>query len=119
VFSDASGYGAIYELSRILDQFRRELREPNATYNVGLILGGASADLNAAETGGTATGKSNIIAATAMARGDLRTLSNDQTQRMVAKMKAIVAQSLTGAHAEMSFTEGWRRPPVRGCCWAS
>jgi len=107
VFSDASGYGAIYELARILDQFRRDLREPNATYNVGLILGGASADLNAAETGGTATGKSNIIAATAMARGDLRTLSNDQTQRMVAKMKAIVAQSLTGAHAEMTFTEGY------------
>jgi glutamate carboxypeptidase len=107
VFSDASGYGAIYELARILDQFRRELREPNATYNVGLILGGASADLNAAETGGTATGKSNIIAATAMARGDLRTLSNDQTQRMVGKMRAIVAQSLTGAHAEMTFTEGY------------
>lgn len=107
VFSDASGYGAIYDLTRILDQFRKELREPNATYNVGLILGGSSAELNAAETGGTATGKPNIIAATAVARGDLRTLSNDQTKRIEAKMREIVAQNLTGAKAEMTFSEGY------------
>jgi glutamate carboxypeptidase len=107
VFSDASGYGAIYDLTRILDQFRRELREPNATYNVGLILGGSSAELNATETGGTATGKPNIIAATAVARGDLRTLSNDQTQRIEAKMREIVAQNLKGAKAEMTFSEGY------------
>jgi glutamate carboxypeptidase len=107
VFSDASGYGAIYDLTRILDQFRRELREPNATYNVGLILGGSSAELNATETGGTATGKPNIIAATAVARGDLRTLSNDQTRRIEAKMREIVAQNLKGAKAEMTFSEGY------------
>lgn len=107
IFSDTAGYGAIYDLARILDQFRRELREPNATYSVGLILGGASADINAAETGGTATGKPNIIAATAIARGDLRTLSNDQTKRMSEKMRAIVAQNLPGAKAELVFTEGY------------
>jgi glutamate carboxypeptidase len=107
VFSDASGYGAIYDLARILDRFRQELREPNATYNVGLILGGSSAELNAAETGGTATGKPNIIAATAMARGDLRTLSNDQTKRMAARMREIVGQNLKGAKAELEFSEGY------------
>ena len=104
IFSDAAGYGAIYDLARILDQFRTELREPNATYSVGLILGGASADINAAETGGTATGKPNIIAATAVARGDLRTLSNEQTKRISDKMYAIVAQNLPGAKAELTFT---------------
>jgi glutamate carboxypeptidase len=107
IFSDAAGYGAIYDLARILDQFRRELREPNATYSVGLILGGSSAELNAAETGGTATGKPNIIAATAIARGDLRTLSNDQTKRMAAKMREIVGQNLKGAKAELEFSEGY------------
>ncbi len=107
VFSDAAGYGAIYDLARILDQFRKELREPNATYNVGLILGGSSAELNPAETGGTATGKPNIIAATAIARGDLRTLSNDQTKRMAAKMREIVGQNLKGAKAELEFSEGY------------
>ena len=107
IFSDAAGYGAIYDLARILDQFRRELREPNATYSVGLILGGSSAELNAAETGGTATGKPNVIAATAIARGDLRTLSNDQTKRMAAKMREIVGQNLKGAKAELEFSEGY------------
>lgn len=107
IFSDAAGYGAIYDLARILDQFRKELREPNATYSVGLILGGSSAELNAAETGGTATGKPNIIAAAAIARGDLRTLSNDQTKRMAAKMREIVGQNLKGATAELEFSEGY------------
>ncbi|HPA39213.1 MAG TPA: M20/M25/M40 family metallo-hydrolase [Phenylobacterium sp.] len=107
VFSERAGFGAIYDLARILDTFRRDLREPNATYNVGLILGGASADLNADETGGPATGKSNIIAATALARGDLRTLSNDQTERMAKKMREIVGQNLNGAKAELEFSEGY------------
>ncbi|MGH8309592.1 MAG: hypothetical protein ACRETX_07330, partial [Steroidobacteraceae bacterium] len=30
-----AGFGAAYEMARILDGFRRELPEPNATYNVG------------------------------------------------------------------------------------
>lgn len=107
IFSERAGYGAIYDLARILDTFRRDLREPNATYSVGLILGGASAELNATETGGMATGKPNIIAATALARGDLRTLSNDQTERMAKKMREIVGQNLNGAKAELEFSEGY------------
>jgi glutamate carboxypeptidase len=115
VFSDASGFGANYELTRILDAFRRELREPNATYNIGLMLGGSSAELNADQTGGHATGKTNVIAAEAMARGDLRTLSNDQTQRMQSKMKTIVSQHLTGTQAEIEFEEGYpAMPPTEG-----
>ena len=74
---------------------------------MGLILGGSSAEINKAETGGTATGKPNIIAATAVARGDLRTLSNEQTARMEAKMRAIVAQNLGGATATFEMTEGY------------
>src|SRR5205085_6522253 len=34
------GYGAVYELARILDQFRRELPDDKLTYNVGLAGGG-------------------------------------------------------------------------------
>ena len=44
-------------LARILDEFRKELREPGLTYNVGLVLGGATATMNANGTGGEATGK--------------------------------------------------------------
>jgi glutamate carboxypeptidase len=51
------GEGAVYELARILDAFRKELREPGLTYNVGLVLGGATATMNANGTGGEATGR--------------------------------------------------------------
>jgi len=41
IFSESSGNGAIYELARVLAAFRAELPEPNLTFNVGLIAGGA------------------------------------------------------------------------------
>jgi glutamate carboxypeptidase len=107
VFSDDAGFGANYELTRILDAFRNELREPNATYNIGLILGGSSAQLNGDSTGGSAAGKSNVIAATAIARGDLRTLSNEQTERIQQRMRDIVAKHLPRTQAEITFEESY------------
>lgn len=115
VFSESAGYGAIYELARILDAFRQELREPNATYSVGLVLGGADAALNRDATGGRASGKGNVIPGEAIAIGDLRTLSNDQTDRIKARMEAIVGNSLPGAKGTLEFTEGYpAMPPTEG-----
>src|SRR5689334_8710298 len=51
------GFGANYELARILDAFRRELPEDKLTYNVGLIGGGQTAVLNAEKIRIEATGK--------------------------------------------------------------
>jgi glutamate carboxypeptidase len=99
------GYGAIYELARILDQFRRELPEEKLTYNVGLIGGGQTTQLDQGKIRIEATGKTNIVAATAVARGDLRAISEEQIERTRAKMRAIVGQSLPGAKAEISFDE--------------
>jgi glutamate carboxypeptidase len=101
----AGNYGAIYELARIIDQFRRELPEDKLTYNVGLVGGGQTVKLDGGRIRLDATGKTNIIAATAFARGDLRAISQDQIDRTRAKMRAIVAQPLAGAHAEISFDE--------------
>jgi glutamate carboxypeptidase len=103
IFSDYAGDGAIYELSRILDGFRREAGETNATFNVGLIAGGATAKIEGDSA--TANGKSNIIPATAVATGDLRTLSNDQTRRVEEKMRAVVAKHLKQANAEITFED--------------
>ena len=97
------GYGANYELARILDQFRRELPEDKLTYNVGLIGGGQTAALNAEKIRVEAAGKTNIVAPVAVARGDLRAISQNQIDRVRAKMRAIVAQSLPGTKAEISF----------------
>ena len=108
IFSVAAGNGAIYELARILDAFRTQLPETNLTYNVGLIAGGSTAALDAGGIRATATGKTNIIPETAIARGDIRTLSRAQNDRVKARMQAIVAKSLAGARASISFgTDGY------------
>ena len=103
-------------MARILDAFRRELPEDKLTYNVGLIGGGQSAVLDEGRIRLQATGKTNIIAATAVARGDLRAISEEQIQRTRTKMRAIVAQSLPGAKAEITFDEdGYPpMPPTSG-----
>ena len=107
VFGETMGYGAIYELVRILDQFRMELKEDGLTYNVGIILGGATAAYNDTKTGGTATGKSNGDSPVAMASGELRTLSTEQTERVEAKMRKIVADHLARTGAIIEFAEGY------------
>jgi glutamate carboxypeptidase len=106
IFSPGVGYGAVYELARVLDEFRRELPEQNLTYNVGLITGGATAELQDGGLKGVATGKTNIIAGTAIARGDLRALTQDQIDRTKAKMQAIVARPLPGTTSVLSFDPG-------------
>jgi len=110
VFGEEAGYGAIYEMARILDAFRRELPEENLTYNVGLAVGGTPAVLAEDGLSGTAVGKTNIIAPTASARGDLRTISQEQTQRIAAAMQAIVDDNLPGTDAEITFA--FRYPPM-------
>jgi len=107
IFGDRLGFGAIYELARILDSFRKELPEEGLTYNVGLMLGGATAQMNAENTGGSATGKANVVAPTAIATGDLRTLNDDQTARVEAKMRAIVAAHLPRTGATIAFDESY------------
>jgi glutamate carboxypeptidase len=107
VFSDLMGDGAIYELVRILDAFRTELHEPGLTFNAGLVLGGATAAMNANATGGEATGKSNVIPPAALAIGDLRTVDNDQTMRAQAKMQAIVRDHLPKTGAVLTFEDAY------------
>lgn len=104
------GYGAVYEMARILDSFRRELPEPNLTYNVGVLAGGTPAAIDDTGTSGTATGKSNIIASHAAADGDLRSLTPEQDAEARAGMKAIVAKNLPGTTATLTFDDSY--PPM-------
>ena len=110
VFGDALGYGANYELVRILDAFRRELPEPNVTFNVGLMVGGTPATVDAGGARGSAAGKTNIIAERAVARGDLRTLAPEQETRARTRMQAIVAEHLPKTGASLVFEDSY--PPM-------
>lgn len=105
VFGETLGYGAIYETARILDGFRRELPEPNLTYNVGVVAGGTPAEIDAEGFNVTASGKTNIVASTAIARGDLRTLTPEQDERVRTRMLAIVDDHLPHTDAELTFAD--------------
>lgn len=107
IFSKDKGYGAIYELTRILDGFRTQLPEPYLTFNVGMVLGGTAITVDEAGNNGTATGKDNVIAPAAYASGDIRTISNEQTERVEKKMRAIVAEHLAKTGATIEFGEGY------------
>ncbi|MFM7028888.1 MAG: M20/M25/M40 family metallo-hydrolase [Chakrabartia sp.] len=110
IFSPGVGDGAIFELTRILARFRSELPEPNLTFNVGLMAGGQEAALDGDGVRASAKGKTNIIPATALARGDFRTLSAEQTARVRARMEAIVADHAPHTTARIRFDEGY--PPM-------
>ena len=107
IFSVRLGFGAIYELARILDAFRVQLPEESLTFNVGMAAGGTSLQLDEPGNNATITGKDNIIAPTAYASGDIRTISNQQTARVEKKMQEIVAHHLPKTNATITFGEGY------------
>lgn len=106
IFSESYGDGAAFELARNLHRFRTELPEPNLTFNVGLIASGQEAALDASGIRASAAGKTNIIPGVAYARGDFRTLSEEQTARVRAKMQQIVTESAPRTSARISFDPG-------------
>lgn len=106
-----SGYGAIYEAARILDDFRRELAvEENLTFNPGTIVGGSDVSYDTLTQSGTAASKTNIIAPITWVQGDLRAMNDGQIARAQARMREIVKRNLPETTAEITFDEGY--PPM-------
>ncbi|HVD94206.1 MAG TPA: M20/M25/M40 family metallo-hydrolase [Vicinamibacterales bacterium] len=117
IFRPDIGYGANYELARILDGFRRKLAgEPHLTFNPSLLLGGSALDVDEVLSRGNASGKTNVIAERAVAIGDLRTLSKEQLQHARDTMKAVVAEApLAQTEATLTFEDGYPSlPPTDG-----
>ena len=110
VFGKDAGYGAIYETARILNAFREQLTEADLTFNPGLILGGTDVSYDASAAKGSAYGKTNVIANTTRVEGDLRFLTDEQRDRVRARMRDIVAQNLPGTNAGISFRDSY--PPM-------
>lgn len=111
IFREDIGDGAIFELSRILNSFRRELaQEPNLTFNPGLVVAGTTAGFDSASSQGQAFGKSNVIAKQAYAQGDIRAISPAQLAKTKQVMSEIVANNLPHTQAKIEFAEGY--PPM-------
>jgi glutamate carboxypeptidase len=107
VFGQYAGYGAIYEASRILNEFREALAEEKyLTFNPGQFIGGSDISYDSETGKGEALGKTNIVAREAFVTGDLRFLGEAQKEAARAKMREIVAKNLHQTDAEITFRDG-------------
>ena len=111
-----SGYGAIFEASRIINAFRENLSaEKYLTFNPGLFIGGSEMNYNEAAQKGEASGKTNIISPKTVVIGDLRFLTEEQKEKARTIMRQIVTQHLPGTKASISFRDGIpSMPPTTG-----
>lgn len=108
IFSPSAGYGASYEGIRILDEFRRTLTgERGLTFNVGVLGGGAHVSVDSSGTVLRVDGKDNIIPPVFVASGDLRFLTEQQKDSARSRMRAIVARSLPGTSATITFEDSY------------
>ena len=108
VFSERTGAGAIFEMSRILHRFYDEVRgEEYLTFNPGNLMGGTFVDYDAKASGGSVFGKTNVVAQKAIVHGGLRFISEEQKENARAKMRAIVAENLPQTKATISFTDSY------------
>jgi glutamate carboxypeptidase len=110
MFSAAMGSGAVFEATRILQGFYDQLRPLDGlTMNPALVAAGVEAELT--RTGGTMSGKTNIIPQRALVRGDLRTVSAEQLAEAQARMQAVVKQGMPRTSATLTFSEGYPAMP--------
>ncbi len=111
IFGEEYGSGAIYEAARIINELYNELRgEQYLTFGPGIVLGGTDVTYDTAMARGTAFGKTNVIPQIVTVAGDLRTISLEQRDRTKERMQTIVARSLPGTSAELSFRDSY--PPM-------
>jgi len=108
VFGEKTGAGAIFEMSRILYQFYNQVRgETYLTFNPGNLLGGTFVDYDPAKSRGSAFGKTNVVAQTAIVHGGLRFISEQQKEAARLKMQAIVEKHLPSTQATITFTDSY------------
>ena len=108
IFSERTGAGAIFEMGRILHQFYEEVRgEEYLTFNPGNLLGGTFVDYAPLKSSGSAYGKTNVVAQTAMVHGGLRFISEAQKESARDMMRAIVNNHLPSTNATITFTDSY------------
>jgi glutamate carboxypeptidase len=111
VFTDRVGAGAIYELSRVLHGFYDRLsREELLSVNPGVVLGGTTVNFDEPLSKGTAEGKTNVVAGTGIATGDIRALTPSQLDAAKAAMRDVAAANLPRTSATLTFDDSY--PPM-------
>lgn len=111
IFTEPVGVGAIYETSRILNEFYSQLsKEKDLTFNPGFIIGGTTLNPDDNGTGGSAFGKTNVVSQATIVRGDLRAVSLEQLKKAKETMVKIVSENFPNTKAELHFSPGGYPP---------
>lgn len=111
IFSKDVGAGAVFEMSRILNSFYKDIKgEQYLTFNPGIVAGGTfvNEDKNTGEF--TVFGKTNVVAQKVVVKGGLRCISEEQVKRAKHKMEEIVSKHLPNTTATITFGESY--PPM-------
>ncbi|MBB3168910.1 M20/M25/M40 family metallo-hydrolase [Simiduia aestuariiviva] len=110
IFREDIGFGAVYEMARVLAGFREALKgEQLLTFNPGVVVAGTDVQLSD-DNRGSAFGKTNVIARKAIVEGDLRALTPEQQARAWSVMQRVADASL--AHTTSRFTYADRYPAM-------
>ncbi|MBY0544177.1 MAG: M20/M25/M40 family metallo-hydrolase [Gammaproteobacteria bacterium] len=113
IFQARDGDGAIFEMARILDNFRTTFsKQAHLTVNPAIILGGTQVSFDDHDSDGTAAGRANVIAAKAIAQGDMRFMTDAQRVSTEKTMRQIVSQHLPITSATISFLAGIPAMPL-------
>ncbi|WP_299106854.1 M20/M25/M40 family metallo-hydrolase [uncultured Winogradskyella sp.] len=111
IFTDEIGTGAIYETSRILNEFYIQLaKEKDLTFNPGFIIGGTNLKPDDNGTGGHAFGKTNVVSQETIVRGDLRAVSLEQLEKAKETMQTVVSDNYPKTNATLEFSSGGYPP---------
>jgi glutamate carboxypeptidase len=111
IFTDTIGYGAIFEVARILNTFREELAGVgNITFNPGLIAGGTEVTVQPENSIVQGFGKTNVVAKEVTVKGGIRTLTPEELTKAKNIMQDIATRSLPHTSATLTFEEGY--PPM-------
>ena len=115
IFRDDIGYGAVYEVARILNAFREKMAgEAHLTFNPGVMLGGTTVEFDPVQLRGSAFGKTNVIAEHAVVSGDLRALSREQfesaKQTMTRDRRGVAAAHRGDDHVRRRLSADGARP---------
>ncbi|APQ18005.1 M20/M25/M40 family metallo-hydrolase [Maribacter hydrothermalis] len=108
IFSENTGAGAIFEMSRILNGFYTDVKgEDLLTFNPGTLLGGTFVEFDEMTSKGTVFGKTNVVAQKAEVRGGLRFISEEQKERARDKMREVVSKNLPHTSATVTFEDSY------------
>lgn len=108
IFSEDTGAGAIFEMSRILNGFYTDVKgEDLLTFNPGTLVGGTFVEFDEMTSKGSVFGKTNVVAQKAEVRGGLRFISEEQKERARNNMRAVVANNLPHTSAKVTFKDSY------------